>query len=1456
MEGIGFGGKERIPVAYSPDPTGSSDMSTFIIRPEVLRESGGRIRWRLPGNTDEQNLQIGIRNIQALFLERFPSFELFIEEGKVMEDKKDAAREFVVNNVGLLEDFLEVFGGSSIARGTAPYFGGTYRNVLIKSFNPLGIDLDEELLLKRTSDRRIHANTGYYVDEHGEQWVSKNYFRQKYGFNSERITEILANIPWISGIGNDRGFNLYNLTLAESIITPSLPQKESPENIIFHDGANGKKLINPKEQKKGLNQLKDYFTGKVGFASLEPFILTKFYRTRTNGNRYAVGFTDGGITRTIFLTDELNKRIKDGVTFLIIPRQDKKKRYQWVDFYEVENGAVHADEIVSFYKVNENGTITTREWPGFPKQIFLDFIAANKDIEVDELQDFTSFVRKNRCAQFGTINGVPIRAQTTHPLWKEGAKITFRPQKTSEDESITLMGYTFNENGEEVLVYTKTYYKNHLAKYKVKYRERQEIEIQRDTLEKEIISFFQEIAQNNTVAAHDIKTLISLFGASRAIDILYRYRPDFAGLPVEYVRSTLSEYLGDFLVTRIPFVRDNLGETIEYLSDPNLREGLLEVIKENCLTHYYAQRKQGNTESDAEIIREYFDIVGMLVDSHNSLLLDQVVADARKYYEEVLYQFEKPDHIITALREGRRFPDLNQLINIKEISDKKRMLIADEMGLGKSASVILAKEYLKLGTAIVVAPANVLGAWKEYLQDEQNGGYFKSGKAPRVLMVDDPEILKSIDNFTYDYILISQERLNNNYTPYIFRINYDMLIVDESHKLKNLTEGIRTEHLLQLAAKIEGEEKYLALLSGTPVPNKIEDLAMILKLLHPEKFSTMDNRVLVRSIIKGDLIDLRTLLLPRMQMKSLSESISMPELREKIEEISLSKIEREIYDVLMEEDELDAKEKMRVLRQFLLNPDFVDPTPGVPSAKTETLGQSLTEKFTQKDKIVLFVNGYIENVIRGDTTIFKRLSLPEGVEVRIIDGEIPPAQRTAIRKELEEPGKKILLVVSGQTADVGVDFSAANSVDFYNEPWTMFDKRQQMHRVYREGVQGTVDSDTYITKDTIEEGIHEYIQAKERAILKLLRGIPISELEQQLLEKNEEQIDPNLEVNAELADYYFSSWDKLLHIFSQVREIGEKNFRAFIAKHGHEYAGCYLDLGSRSYQANASRVSAALLDHFIVSAGQQAKDIRLLDVASGPEMLRLHSKEVYQDRIFSVDINEHHFQQEGDKRTVGSFLALPYQPNSFDYLNMSLAWHYTNFAPSRGLNERLEVFAEANRVLKIGGKMVLNNIYSLDVKDPEKFRKLMKRFGFNVIEHYSGNVSVNNNYGSHVYTLEKQEDIAIPFEELLESIDRSGFDGVRFIQTNMRPKDTKKLLRSFSLQGEEYTIPLNVQDQIILQEEKDISDLGNSLKKQFGSIENIPKEDVLKNNFVRILIGKKYVLFKKMQIGNGVIVIK
>ena len=976
----------------------------------------------------------------------------------------------------------------------------------------------------------------------------------------------------------------------------------------------------------------------------------------------------------------------------------------------------------------------------------------------------------------------------------------------------------------------------------------------RDVNEK-FSSFFE-----NFVDLKEFQVLIGLFGSAQVIDVLYALRPEFKNIPLEQVKGMIAEYLGSYLLSPLPFEVDNLEKALVHLKNDSLRGGLREVIKSDCLHVALKVKKLNPTVSERDLFANYFVDLRKRCGRYRSPELQNTISEVEEYYYSVFEDFAKPGHrMVEELKEGRKFPDLYQRINVKEISDKKRMLIADEMGTGKSASAILAKEELGVKTALIVAPSNVISTWKEYLSDTvaadgKQIGYFRPGLQPRVLTIDDPaDIPKLQGEDIFDYILISQEKLNRQgYIDPLLSSGFDMLVVDEIHEMKNVREGKRSEALLQLADSIKTENQYLALLSGTPVPNKIEDVAVLLKLLHPERFEAVSAKQMIPSIISGNLADLRTLLVPRMQMKSLAENVDMPKLTEETITFPLTKAEEEIYQVLLDEDELSSVEKMHALRQFLVNPALLDIAPDTQSSKLELLKSQISESFRNHNKVLVFVNDYISDVIRGENSILEGLDLPDEVDVHTIHGGTSDAQRQSTQRSLNKGNRRMLLFVSGSTAAVGVDYSGADRLIFYNEPWTRAEKDQQRSRTYRPGLEHDIEATTLLAENTIDEGIHRYIEAKHNVIAKLLRGIPVTEFEQELISKAEKSDDPNLEVNAELAKYYFSVFDKMNRIFGSVKQIGEKRFQEFLEKRGDDYADYYVALGGRSYQANAGRVCAALIQN--ISEEKRIARPRILDMGSGPEMLRKHSPERFQADIVSADLNPAHFTNpDRGMAVVASYTKAPFADETFDFVNMSLVLHHTKFIPSKNDFERVKALAEMARVLKTGGHGIINEMYSLDLKDPSKLSELMQPLGLRVVQEYTGDAKAGDTYMSRVITLEKIGPSHSDPEEIIKKMPREMHDGLKFREPKDVLKNRRRIISEFAIGSKKINIPLNTRDRMLQEQEQKILSDAEALKRQYGSIESIPKEMLTEQRFHRFRAGRRYALFK-LSDGSAIVV--
>lgn len=92
---------------------------------------------------EEENLRLGIKNIQGLFLERYPEFDTLFprtEDNKITEDKREEARRFIMEQIGTRAKFRKIFGPTIIS--SEPTFSNSVHTALIQTFEPWGIEFN------------------------------------------------------------------------------------------------------------------------------------------------------------------------------------------------------------------------------------------------------------------------------------------------------------------------------------------------------------------------------------------------------------------------------------------------------------------------------------------------------------------------------------------------------------------------------------------------------------------------------------------------------------------------------------------------------------------------------------------------------------------------------------------------------------------------------------------------------------------------------------------------------------------------------------------------------------------------------------------------------------------------------------------------------------------------------------------------------------------------------------------------------------------------------------------------------------------------------------------------------------------------------------------------------------------------------------------------------------------
>ena len=181
---------------------------------------------------------------------------------------------------------------------------------------------------------------------------------------------------------------------------------------------------------------------------------------------------------------------------------------------------------------------------------------------------------------------------------------------------------------------------------------------------------------------------------------------------------------------------------------------------------------------------------------------------AVRWIQPLDYQLRTVRHVLTNLR--------------------GRALLCDEVGMGKTVEAgLILTEYLLRGLVrrvLVLAPPSLVEQWQEEMQSKFNLDFmvydspqFKAHANPWQGF---PRIIASIDTAKRD-----------SKREQVLAAEYDLVIVDEAHHLKNdRSLGY------QLVGNLK--KKYILLLTATPVENDLEELFNLITLLLPGQLET------------------------------------------------------------------------------------------------------------------------------------------------------------------------------------------------------------------------------------------------------------------------------------------------------------------------------------------------------------------------------------------------------------------------------------------------------------------------------------------------------------------------------------------------------------------------------------------------------------------------------------------
>jgi superfamily II DNA or RNA helicase len=437
-------------------------------------------------------------------------------------------------------------------------------------------------------------------------------------------------------------------------------------------------------------------------------------------------------------------------------------------------------------------------------------------------------------------------------------------------------------------------------------------------------------------------------------------------------------------------------------------------------------------------------------------------------------------------------------------------LLADDVGLGKTISAgLIVSELIsrgRLSKILIVCPKILRPQWEEELKVKFN--------IPSVIVTGKELIKAKVPGDAGAVITTYQSaRL---YLDRIGQSGFEMLILDEAHKLLNLY-GVDPAPQVALRFKKALEDrmfKYVLMLTATPIQNRLWDLYSLVDLLtvargHENPFGSegifsrkflADNKTEARKLRPEMKDEFRSIVYGYMsRVRRGDAKLHFPERVVQLHTVDPTPDELKLIQLVAEPiQKLNYFAQIIILQALVSSPEALDKVLERMAEKgtaPKTLAENVHEvvkhisitaklkglgtlidglKSEQPDtwRVVIFTRW------RETQTTIQNFLEERGVTCGLINGDSGSRNQETIAKLKENP-PSIHVIVSTEAGSEGVNLQAANVLVNYDLPWNPMIVEQRIGRIQRlSSNYANVSIFNIVLKDTFEEFIVSRLMQK------------------------------------------------------------------------------------------------------------------------------------------------------------------------------------------------------------------------------------------------------------------------------------------------------------------------------------------------------------------------------------------
>ncbi|MYG75301.1 MAG: DEAD/DEAH box helicase [Acidobacteria bacterium] len=387
----------------------------------------------------------------------------------------------------------------------------------------------------------------------------------------------------------------------------------------------------------------------------------------------------------------------------------------------------------------------------------------------------------------------------------------------------------------------------------------------------------------------------------------------------------------------------------------------------------------------------------------------------------------------------------------------QRAVLADDMGLGKTVQVIAALRRLyrfgRLRSCLVVAPRTLLINWRREL------ARWAPELAAEGCGIRDSSVTSASWRgvLARSHVVLASYEEVRDLWPYLEEDPPELIVADEAHRLRKADSQVS-----QAVRRVNSNRLWL--LTGTPVERDAADLACLLSLLEPRRYSIDDDR-LGLDVLRSRV---RPYLLRRTKESVLPE---LPTAREHTVECVLRPAQHAAYrEAIRSLSSSGPGDFLRLFNSLRTICD-ADPISGE-SAKLDRASDLVQAAAAQGRKTVVF--SFTIDPLRQFSERLRRA----GVGCQLLIGEQSLETRERAIAKFKNDPECVALVASMRVGSEGLTLTEATQVVFINRWWNPSANAQAVDRVVRIGQTQPVDVYYLTCVNTVEDRLQPMLDRK------------------------------------------------------------------------------------------------------------------------------------------------------------------------------------------------------------------------------------------------------------------------------------------------------------------------------------------------------------------------------------------